>query len=255
MAQTFAVAGPPGSGKTAWIAKQAEALAPSKPLYWSVGGTGITLDGMLLASQCPQLEVIAQPTAEVVQQVFSQQRPLLIEVGSSVDVAQLVLPEMLKAEKVVLLPQGWRSQALEGWSDRILPAEVSFAPQPVTVEAQICGIELTGQVFDPPSLDQLWKEITGGAYGEVYRAKGVFCLADGSVFYFSFVNTNESTYTQLNLQPCTEGRPSYPSAIEVTGNGLDGEAIMATTEDCLLSDGVLQQHQAQLKAMQEQYAS
>ena len=216
MPQTFAVAGPPGSGKTAWIARQAEALAQSKPLYWSLGGTDITLDGMLLASQCPKLEVIAQPTAETLQQAIAAQRPLLMEVSSSVDVAQLVLPEALQVEKVALLPQGWKNQELEDWSDRLLPAQVSFAPQPLTVEAQICAIELTGQVFDPPSLDLLWREITGGAYGEVYRAKGVFCLADGSVFYFSFVNTNESTYTHLNLEPCLDVRPSYPSAIEIT---------------------------------------
>ena len=72
MAQTFAVAGPPGSGKTAWIAKQAEALAQSKPLYWSLGETGITLDGMLLATRCPKLEGIAQLTTEIVQEAIAE---------------------------------------------------------------------------------------------------------------------------------------------------------------------------------------
>jgi len=255
MVQTFAVAGPPGSGKTTWIAKQAEALAQRSPLYCLLGGAGIALDGMLLASQCPELEVVADPTPKVLQQAIDQQRPLLIEIGSSVDLAQLTLPAEFKLEKVALLPPGWKSPELESWSDRLLPAEVSFATQPLTAEAQVCAIELTGQVFDPASLDLLWKEVTGGAYGLVYRAKGVFCLADGSVFYFSAVNGHESTYTQLNLAPCLEGRPSCYSALEVTGQELDGKVILATTQDCLLDDGLLKQHQAQLKAMQQEYAS
>ncbi len=255
MTHTVAVAGPPGSGKTTWIAKQAEALAQSNPLYWALGGAGTTLDGMLLASQCPQLEIVAEPTSGALQQAIAQHRPLLIEIDSSVDLAQLAFPVGLKAEKVALLPEGWRSQELEAWSNRLLPTELSFATQPLTAEVQICAVELTGQVFDPASLDVLWQEVTGGAYGSVHRAKGVFCLADGPVFYFSYVSGHESTYTRLRLDACLDGRPSYPSALEVTGRELDGKAIVVTTQDCLLSDGLLQQHQAQLKEMQQEYAS
>lgn len=255
MPHTVAVAGPPGSGKTAWIAKQAEALAQSNPLYWGLGGTGTTLDGLLLASQCPNLELVTEPTPQVFQDVIAQHRPLLIEIDSSVDLAQLAFPVGLKAEKVALLPEGWQSQELADWSDRLLPAELAISTQPLAAAAQICAVELTGQVFDPHSLDVLWQEITGGAYGSVHRAKGVFCIADGPVFYFSYVNGHESTYTRLNLEPCLDGRPSYPSALEVTGHELDAKAIVATAQDCILSDELLKQHQTQLKAMQQEYAS
>ena len=46
---------------------------------------------------------------------------------------------------------------------------------------------LTGQVFDPPSLEVLLAEITGGAYGPAIRLKGVFGLPDGQAFYIGFV--------------------------------------------------------------------
>ena len=259
MHQIFAVAGPPGGGKTAWIAKQVEALVQqdpqSRPLYSALGGAGSVLDGMLLASQVPRLEVLEQLTPEVFQAVVAQQRSLFIEIDSRIDIAQLVLPEVLNVQNVALMPQDWRNGELEAWSDLRFPSEVALAPQPPISDTQICAIELQGQVIDPASLEILWQELTGGAYGVVHRAKGLFCLADGSGVYFSYVKGHGSRQTELNLEPCLEGRPSYPSALEVMGNPLEGDAILATTRDCLLSDQVLQQHQAQLKAMQEMEAA
>lgn len=258
MLHTFAVASPPGGGKTTWIAKQVEALAQkhpqNRPLYSALGGAGSVLDGILLASQCPNLDVLAQLPPEVLQDAITQQRPLFIEVDSSVDLAQLALPAALNIQNVALLPAGWRNQELEAWSDLLVPSEVTLATQPAISKTQVCAIELRGQVFDPPSLDILWQEITGGAYGAVHRAKGIFCLADGPGVYFSYVKGHNSSSIELNLEPCLDGRPTYPSALQVMGHQLDSDAILATTQDCLLSDGLLQQHQAQLKAMQEMEA-
>lgn len=61
MAPIIAIAGAPGSGKTTWIARQlqisgitADATPGHAPLYWLWGGTGVALDALFLASQCPQ---------------------------------------------------------------------------------------------------------------------------------------------------------------------------------------------------------
>ncbi len=259
MLQTFAVAGPPGGGKTTWIAKQVEALAQkhpqNRPIYSALGGTSSVLDGMWLASQCPNLEVRPQLSSQVLQEAMTQQRSLFIEIDSSADLAQLALPTALNVQHVALLPAGWRNQELEAWSDLLFPSEVALATQPAMAETQVCAIELQGQVFDPPSLDILWQEVTGGAYGTVHRAKGVFCLADGPGVYYSYVKGGERRSVQLDVEPCLEGRPSYPSAFEVMGDQLDSEAILATTQDCLISDSLLQQHQDQLKEMREMEAA
>ena len=67
---------------------------------------------------------------------------------------------------------------------------------------------LTGQVFDPPSLDTFWQELTQGAYGRVQRAKGIFELADGQAFHFDFVGSpaRHSLYRTAPT-PLVEGRP------------------------------------------------
>jgi len=107
---------------------------------------------------------------------------------------------------------------------------------------------LTGQVFDPPSLDTFWQELTQGAYGRVQRAKGIFELADGQAFHFDFVGSLPGTaYTELPLPRWLEGRPHRFSGLEVVGQGLEEGAITATLKDCTLSDSLLAPHQASLQ--------
>ncbi len=251
-AVVIAIAGPPGSGKTTWIAQQAIASGDrgvSEPaLYWPLGGAGVSLDALFLASRCPNLEILT-PGDSALAAALAQNRTLYVEIDNSVDLAQLQFPAGVDLETLGLLPEGWQSKDLEAWSDRLLPSPVPFPRTPFATEPQICAVELTGQVFDPPSLDVFWQELTGGAFGTVHRAKGGFCLADGPAFYFSFVAGTQSTYTRLQVEPCLQGRPQLPSALEATGHELNGEAILATLKDCLLSDGLLQQHQAQLQAI------
>jgi len=107
---------------------------------------------------------------------------------------------------------------------------------------------LSGQVFDPPSLDTFWQELIQGAYGKVHRAKGIFELAEGQAFHLDFVNSLPgSAYTELNLPRWVQGRPNRFSGIEVVGQELDEGAIAATLKDCYLSDSLLTAHQATLK--------
>lgn len=266
-----AVAGAPGAGKTAWIAQQIEWQleqlpdSGTGPLYCPLGGVGVPLDAVFLASQMRGLEVL--PVAEFSSLVAALMagRSLFVEVHNTVALESLDLlanlrlalsesaGSSLEIERVGIVPEGWHSGELEAWSDRLLPSPVSFparAPSETPSESsQVWSLDLTGQVFDPPSLDLLWQELVGGAYGQVQRAKGLLCLADGSGFFFSFVSGSDgskspSRYTQLPLKPFLEGRPEYPSGLEVVGQALEAEQIFNTVQDCLLSDALLQQFQA-----------
>ncbi|NJM57345.1 MAG: hypothetical protein HC857_07825 [Synechococcales cyanobacterium RU_4_20] len=273
MAKLIAIAGAPGSGKTSWIAQaieSSEEFSQKPALYWPMGGAGVPLDALFLASQCGErLEIISEAEPALVTAALEQGRSVYVEVDNSVDLTQLQFPAGMPLERIGLQLQGWRSQVLEDWSDRLVPSPMispslatsSLAtPSPTTLPSppsptpfaqaqQICAVTLTGQVFDPPSLDVFWQELVGGAYGSVQRAKGIFCLADGSIFYFSFVTGLESTYTRLQVEPCFVGRPQYPSGLESVGHELNGDAILATLQACLLSDELLQQHQEQMKAI------
>lgn len=282
MAKMIAIAGAPGSGKTRWIAQaieSSEEFAQQPALYWPMGGTGVPLDAFFLASQCgDRLEIMSEAEPALVTAALAQGRSVYVEIDNSVDLAQLQFPAGVPLERIGLQPQGWRSQGLEAWSDRLVPSPVTLSPPvispslatpslatpslatpssrpsptPLAQAQQICAVTLTGQVFDPPSLDVFWQELIGGAYGSVQRAKGIFCLADGPVFYFSFVAGLDSTYTRLHVEPCFVGRPQCPSGMESVGYGLDGDAILATLQACLLSDSLLQQHQEQMKAIAQE---
>ena len=80
---------------------------------------------------------------------------------------------------------------------------------------------LTGQVFDPPSLDEVLIELTGGAYGRVMRLKGIFELPDGQAFYVDFVKgLSGIEYTELKLPRWLQGRPNRFSGMEVVAESL-----------------------------------
>ncbi len=131
------------------------------------------------------------------------------------------------------------------WADQVVRGNSSPVKLPAV---QMWQAPLTGQVFDPPSLDTFWQELTQGAYGKVQRAKGIFELADGQAFHFDFVGSLPgSAYTELPLPRWLEGRPHRFSGLEVIGQGLEEGAITATLKDCTLSDSLLASHQASLK--------
>lgn len=107
---------------------------------------------------------------------------------------------------------------------------------------------MTGQVFDPASLNVFWFELAEGAYGKLYRAKGIFDLADGRAFAFDFASgLADSTYTELDLPHWLNGRPDRFSGIEVVGQALEQAVIAQTLKDCSLSDAAIAHYQAQIK--------
>jgi len=131
------------------------------------------------------------------------------------------------------------------WADEVVPGNNIAIPQPDRLPS-LWRAPLTGQVFDPPSLDELLIELTGGAYGHVMRLKGIFELPDGRAFYVDFVDGIPGLeYTELKLPRWLEGRPSRPSGLEVVGYDLQQTTIKETLLVTCLADDILAQYQRQ----------
>jgi hypothetical protein len=110
--------------------------------------------------------------------------------------------------------------------------------------------DLKGQVFDPASLNVLWFELTAGAYGQVDAVQATIEIVDGSAWDLAFVAGGEPTETELPGERWLCGRPTRPSQIQLAGQNLDLDGLTATIADCCLSDGAIENYQAQLLAQQ-----
>ena len=107
---------------------------------------------------------------------------------------------------------------------------------------------LSGCVWDPNSLSSFWFELVNGAYGDVYRAKGLMNLPDGRAFFCNWMVSQESSqFLPLDATAPPKGRPSRTSELVVQGKALNPEGIQTTINDCLLADDVLAMQQQQLQ--------
>ena len=71
---------------------------------------------------------------------------------------------------------------------------------------------LSGCVWDPNSLSSFWFELVNGAYGDVYRAKGLMNLPDGRAFFCNWMVSQESSqFLPLDATAPPQGRPSRTS--------------------------------------------
>ena len=112
---------------------------------------------------------------------------------------------------------------------------------------------LSGCVWDPDSLSSFWFELVNGAYGDVYRAKGLMNLPDGRAFFCNWmVSQQGSQFLPLDTTAPPTGRPSRTSELVVQGKALNPEGMQATINDCLLADDVLTAQQQQLQHQQQQ---
>jgi hypothetical protein len=238
------VAGPCGAGKTTWILQEL-AQASASAIYVTPGVGTVPIDAMRVAARFPQVDIFhRQPEAELRQRLVAGV-PAYFELGFHLEM-DLPLLETLPHRRVALVADDEADSGWSLWADQVVRGNPSPVKRPAV---QMWRAPLTGQVFDPPSLDTFWQELTQGAYGRVQRAKGIFELADGQAFHFDFVGSLPGTaYTELPLPRWLEGRPHRFSGLEVVGQGLEEGAIAATLKDCILSDSLLASHQASLQA-------
>jgi len=237
------VAGPCGAGKTTWILQEL-AQTPTTAVYVTPGVDAAPIDATLVAAQFPEVEIFnRQSEAELLQRLAAG-ISVYFELGFHLEV-DIPLLETLPHRRVAVCSDDNPDSDWSFWAEKVIRGNRSVLnPQ----AAQLWRAPLSGQVFDPPSLDTFWQELSQGAYGEVHRAKGIFELADGQAFHFDFVNSlPSSAYTELNLPRWLQGRPNRFSGLEVVGCGLDEAEIAATLKDCYLSDSLLASHQATLR--------
>ena len=237
------VAGPCGAGKTTWILQEL-AQTPTTAVYVTPGVGTVPIDATRVAARFPEVEIFHQPSEADLLQRLAAKMPIYFELGFHLEM-EIPLLEALPHHRVAVCSDDSPDSGWLLWAETVIRGNQSgLNPQ----SAQLWRAPLSGQVFDPPSLDTFWQELSQGAYGEVHRAKGIFELADGQAFHFDFVNSLPGTaYTELKLPRWLQGRPNRFSGLEVVGHGLDEAAIAATLKDCYLSDSLLASHQAALR--------
>ncbi|MGD1899773.1 MAG: GTP-binding protein [Phormidesmis sp.] len=245
------VAGPPGIGKTTWIS---QFLSDSNhPLFYLCPGAGTetsteAIDRLRVGYCFPQVTVIDDSQAADLLMNLPNQAQVYIEVGFHLDLAALPFNE-LPCRKVAIVPpelaQLTAQSEWHSWANELVAGNNIQAPNNIP---EFRRMALTGQVFDPPSLEVLLTEITGGAYGPVIRLKGIFELPDGQAFYIDFVEGLEGIeYTELKLVRSLKGRPTRLSGLEVVGHSLQQTAMAETLQASCLSDELLTQYQRQYR--------
>lgn len=251
MGQVCLVSGPPGCGKTTWVLETLRKhQGPcaflrlegdrSEGLAQGVDGG---IDPAWLKDQIPEL-IALQPSASEEELRHDGQLTLI-------EVQQFRAPETHGLDGFSASIRE-RLDALNLQPDQILHfGRDSVLPTHDTLEftkLEAWHVSLERCVWDPNSLSSFWFELVNGAYGDVYRAKGLMNLPDGRAFFCNWmVSQQESQFLPLNSVAPASGRPDRPSALVVQGKALDPGGIQSTIDDCLLSDDVfaMQQHQRQ----------
>jgi hypothetical protein len=152
----------------------------------------------------------------------------------------------LPCRRLAVLPPSLKDSEWHSWADEIISG--NDISQTNNSLPNLWRSPLTGIVFDPPSLEMILTELTGGAYGELQRLKGIFEMPDGRAFYIDFVQgLTGIEYTELPLEPWLEGRPQRFSGIELAGWNLNQKLIADTLLEGCLSDEILTHYQQQYK--------
>ena len=243
MGQVCLVSGPPGCGKTTWVLETLRQHQGSCAFLRLEGdrsegleqGVDSGIDPAWLKDQIPEL-ISLQPSASG-EELHREAQLTLIEVQ------QFRVPETLgldgygasvreRLDALRLKPD----QTLHFGRDSVLPTHDTLEFN----KLEAWHINLQRSVWDPNSLSSFWFELVNGAYGDVYRAKGLMNLPDGRAFLCNWmVSQQESQFLPLDgIAPDSE-RPDRPSALVVQGKALEPRGIQATIDDCLLSDDVL----------------
>jgi len=242
----IAVAGPSGSGKTRWIIQNLRERSETC-VYLHPGPGELSVDLLRVGYCCPWAKVLPESQIPALQ-VLSEGVVAFLEIGHHLDLCAPLLANLSCHRLVVLPPDSPQSEWHE-WADELVPGNEITVPDPANLPQLWCTT-LTGQVFDPPSLDEVLIEITEGAYGKVHRLKGIFELPDGRAFYVDFLRGLEGIEYQALPIPCwLGGRPDRPSSIEIAGWYLDQAAIAQSLLDSCLSDSAIAHYQQQYRTL------
>lgn len=245
MPHLVVVSGPSGSGKTTWLSQFLQ--EQSHPVYYASLGLGdASVDLARIGYRFPWVQVVPESQLNEALADLPDTATVYLEIGFQLDLESLVWLESA-CDRIAVLPPDWPSSDWHDWADQVVTGNAIAASDEAHLP-EIWHTSLTGQVFDPPSLDELFIELTGGAYGHVHRVKGVFELPDGRAFYVDFVEGLPGIeYTELSLPRWLEGRPQRPSGIEVVGWDLQQQLIALTLLDSCLADSAIAQHQQYYK--------
>jgi len=236
----IAVASPPGAGKTHWIRQQ---IAQANPLvgYFSPQTDSIPIDAIYLQSEYPQLKLY-----QTGEEAELNNTTTYLEIPWYLDLAGIEpLLQTFNAHRVAIIPPNTDNTELKTWADEIISGNQ-------TTESisswQIHRGVLTGEILDFDSLATFWLELTQGAYGEVVRAKGIFDLVDGQIYYGDFMpDKPKLEFQPLDLPRWLDGRPTRKSGFEIVGNNLDRQEIAQTIRDCCLPESAINYYQQQVK--------
>jgi len=240
MGQVCLISGPPGCGKTTWaLQKLQQHQGPCAYLRLegekAAGleqGDDSGIDLAWLKDQVPRLEEPA--TANATDRKQENDGLTLIEVQQFHPPSQ---------------------EGIEGLGDDVRSKLEALRLQPDQLlqfsKLEAWHTSLSGSVWDPNSLSSFWFELVNGAYGDVYRAKGLMNLPDGRAFFCNWmVSQASSQFLPLDATAPPQGRPSRTSELVVQGKALNPEGIQSTINDCLLADDVLAMQQQQLQQQQ-----
>ena len=240
MTTLIAVAGPPGAGKTHWIARQlAQQTTPC--YYYSPRTEALPLDAAYLQAQFPDLH-----QAKGLPHVLPSADGLFyLELPWQLDLAAAeALLQAWPCQRVAVVPAGEAAAPWQAWADTVVGHDPSGMlgdrpwAQPSWVEPDPPAWQfqrglLGEERLEAASLDTFWLELSRGAYGRIRRAKGLFYLQDSSACWVSWTVGQTVPPFWHDLPPAPSDSP-YPTGLEVIGLQLEGQAIAQTLQDCCL---------------------
>lgn len=253
MHQTWLITGPPGCGKSNWI-RDALLRHEGPCAYLRLNSSRMEgldhgpiagIDSAWLRDQIPELEDLSRQPSRA---LHAKNGLVLIEVQQfqqpKRSESQGLDPKVKQhLEQLNLRPD----RTLHFGLDPELPSHDTLDFQRLEAWDQ----NLQGCVWDPNSLSSFWFELVNGAYGDVYRAKGLMNLPDGRSFFCNWMVSQEgSQFLPLDSVEPPKGRPERTSHLVVQGRALNCSGLQSTIDDCLLRDDVLELHQAQLRDRQ-----
>lgn len=250
--QITLVTGPPGVGKTTWIRQQLNQIRDSV-VYFAAGSGSLPIDGVYLGVEFPHLKVLIEGQEQELLEQIKTGIPVLVEVAFHLDPVQMqqIFGEF-DCYWVGITPDPDLDPETYLWADELIPGQATLSPLKTP---QLWRAPLTGQVWDPASLEVFWDELLLGAYGEVYRAKGIFEMPEGQAIYGEFTAGSRRTHLEdfdvLNVPRHLKGRPQRFSGLEILGRNLDTGSLSQTVQDCCLSDAVLMDYQRQIQELIE----